>query len=127
MNSRLLSSTFRIATIGLAGTFALNAASAVAGQAEHDMFRQQRSTVVIYAEREMTTTRDLAALYARIDRAAREVCGRIDGRDLARRADWRNCHAAALDAAIADVNDARLTRLHKGDSAAASQQVASTR
>ena len=129
MNSRYLSITLRIAGLGLAGAIATSTAHATDMQADSDMFREQRSVAVSYADRDMATEQGVSALYARLDTAARRVCGRVEGRDLARRADWRNCRAAALDAAVADVNDVRLTRLHgkqQGRSGAAAEQVADT-
>lgn len=85
-----------------------------------------RSVSVRYSAAETGSAEGVQALYARLEAAARNACRRDSDRGVGALAERRNCRAAALDAAVADVHDARLSRLHQERTAArADAQVAS--
>jgi UrcA family protein len=86
---------------------ALLAFPAAAGPA-----RESRSVAVNYADLDLRDEQDVATLYARLDRAARATCGVADARNLAQMADWRRCRSEALDGAVSEVANERLSALH---------------
>ena len=87
-----------------------------------DFFTDSRSHAVHYSRSDLATEQGAATLYARLDSTARAVCG-AKSRVLSELAQWQQCHDQALDRAVADVNDTRLSALHK---AAPRRLVAST-
>lgn len=98
--------------LALAATIA-GAQTAAAEQA--GSIRETRSLRIGFSDLDLREPRAVAVLYERLQRAARAVCGRPDIRDLARRDDWQRCRTDALDAAVAQVGDARLAALHRGE------------
>ena len=68
---------------------------------------------VQYTRGDLTSEQGASVLYARLDTAARAVCG-TKSRVLTELAQWQRCHDEALDRAVAEVNDTRLSALHKG-------------
>lgn len=113
MNSRLNLSRLRAAGLGVAAAF-FTIASVHAGAGEKaPSYSESRSAVVSYADIDLATEQGASTLYTRLVSAANSVCGKVESRDLARYADWRNCRGAALDDAVSKVNDVRLTRMHQ--------------
>jgi UrcA family protein len=93
---------------------ALAALVAGAGaQAGESSAVETRSMPVEYTRAELTTEEGTTALYARLGAASRSVCG-AKSAVLAELAQWQRCRAEALDRAVAEVNDARLSALHSG-------------
>jgi len=99
------------------GALALNA-EASARKEQHPGLRESRSVTVAYGELALAEPGAVETLYARLERASRAVCGTADARLLRLREDVRTCRAAALDAAVADVDDDALSALHAGSAQA---------
>lgn len=70
--------------------------------------------VVNYDELDISTPRGLDTLYSRIENAAMTVCGydRLH-KELSRQRRPQACYQAAVDNAIQQVNQPRLTALHR--------------
>ena len=71
------------------------------------------SMPVAFTRAELSTEQGTQALYARLGTAARAVCG-AKSAVLAELVQWQRCRAEALDQAVSEVNDARLSALHHG-------------
>jgi UrcA family protein len=83
------------------------------------------SVKVSFADLNLDTSQGAAALYERIQSAARKVCSPESGeRPIERYRDWRACREAAVGNAVAKVNRPLLSALHS--SKTAGPQVAST-
>lgn len=80
---------------------------------DDSFFTESRSEPVRYARSDLATEQGAADLYARLEAAARRVCGQ-KSRMLAQQVQWQQCHDEALDEAVTAVNDTRLSALHKG-------------
>lgn len=74
---------------------AVMAPVASANSPVHDGVREVH---VSYTDLDLSAAEGLAALQARIARAARNACGNVDNRDTERRREWRSC----VDSAVAD-------------------------
>jgi UrcA family protein len=68
--------------------------------------------VVKFADLDLNRSAGIAALYARIQSAARQVCEPMATRDLKAAASARTCETHAIESAIADVKVAELTNYH---------------
>jgi len=68
------------------------------------------SVSVRYHETQLATNRGARLLYARIDRAAEQVCD--DTGELARRASFAACERSAIADAVAEVDNTRLTAVY---------------
>ena len=53
-------------------------------------------------------------LYQRLQRAAKQVCGSADGRNIAASQATKACYNEALGAAVEKVNNEQLSELHQG-------------
>ncbi len=96
-----------IIAAGLGGLLlASSAFAAAAGDAP--------SVRVSYSDLDLTQDAGVERLYARLRRAANQVCDSADNRDLAAFARRESCVRHALDRAVDDVHSARLTARHKG-------------
>ena len=94
-----------LAAAGAAGT--ARATTAVsAGAAD----TASNSVKVRYHEAQLATYHGAYLLYARIDRAAQEVCD--DTRDFALRAAFAACERSAIADAVAEVDNTRLTAVY---------------
>ncbi|MBS0395111.1 MAG: UrcA family protein [Proteobacteria bacterium] len=69
---------------------------------------------VSYAELDLAKDAGVERLYTRLRHAADDVCGHVDGRDLAIGAAHDACVREALDRAVDDVHSARLSARHYG-------------
>jgi len=70
------------------------------------------STVVKYSDLDLTQSADTQRLYARLQYASQKVCASYDSRELRMQSLREACFDNALAAAVAQVNDAKLTSLH---------------
>jgi UrcA family protein len=71
------------------------------------------SVKVSYADLNLSTLAGADALYRRIERAARTVCGSDDMRErLGHWRAWRNCYDSAIANAVAKVNSPLLSAVH---------------
>jgi UrcA family protein len=93
------------AAAGLAGT-ARATTAASPNAAEPD----SKSVSIRYHEAQLGTSRGARLLFARIDRAAQEVCD--DTGDFALRASFAACERSAIADAVAEVDNTRLTAVY---------------
>jgi UrcA family protein len=77
--------------------------------------RDAASTVVSYTDLDLTRSVDTSRLYARLKYASQKVCNGYDSRELRTRDLYAECVDKALNNAVAEVNDARLTSLHAAE------------
>ena len=75
------------------------------------------SVRVSFSELDLTKDAGVERLYARLRRAAQQVCGSVDQRDLVALRQQESCVKQALDHAVEDVHSSRLTARHKGTAA----------
>ncbi len=68
---------------------------------------------VRYADLNLATGAGATVLYQRIRRAANDVCGGLDSRDLTAKAAARACVDNAIKQAVAEVNSVRLTKVYE--------------
>jgi UrcA family protein len=79
---------------------------------------QARGVTVNYADLDLESPAGIERLHARLDAAARSVCGSAPTRDLDALVDWRRCRADALENAVRAIDNAALTAHHAGTAAA---------
>lgn len=92
-----------------AATLSLFAAGVQADPAE-------RQITVSLESFDLSKQKDADEVYARLQRAARSVCGPLENKDLTMRRLTRECYHGALAKAVAEVDSVRLTALHQSDS-----------
>jgi UrcA family protein len=95
--------------------FALTCAAAMSGP---DAFSAPgyfpgASVDVKYSRSELERQDGVESVYRRIRNAARMVCEEPDIRDLARRNEYQECYKRAVDAAVAKIDVAPLTAMHR--------------
>lgn len=73
------------------------------------------SAVVGYSDLDLTQSSDAARLYARLKYASRKVCNSYESREMRMQALHAACYDAALESAVAKVNDAKLSSLHAAE------------
>ena len=86
----------------------------VNAQAADDPYAAPQRTVD-YSDLDLSVPADADTLYARLQRAAKRVCGRGDGKDLRKASRQRECYRESLAAAVATVNHNSVTALYKAD------------
>jgi UrcA family protein len=113
----------KITLSSIALALCLPVTSALAGDGQHSRGNafMTHSMTVHYADLDLDSADDLNTLYSRIERAARQVCGRADGRNLAMVAQWRTCRGEALDTAVSRIGNAQLSELHRKRDASSQQ------
>jgi len=94
-----------LAAIGVAGT-----ARATTAAAPSTIEANSDSVTLRYHETQLATSRGARTLYARIDRAAQEVCD--DDGDFSLRAAFSACERSAIADAVAQVDNDRLTAVY---------------
>ena len=67
---------------------------------------------VDFADLNLSREADVDKLYARLQRASKEVCQRQNGREHYQRRLYRECYAEALERAVSSINAVQLTKLH---------------
>ena len=94
-----------MAAAGVAGTArATTTASTYAGDTN------SKSVSVRYREAQLATSRGAHSLYARIDRAAEEVCD--DTGEYVLKTSFAACERSAIADAVAQIDDTRLTAVY---------------
>ena len=107
-----------LSTMGLVFSVITTGSQAEERVAERAAARDLRAVNIRYAGSGLATPEGVQALYAKLERASRQACRRVDGRDLRARTDARACRNAALDAAVAGVQSVGLSALHRERSGA---------
>jgi UrcA family protein len=77
---------------------------------------------VVYKDLNLEGNAGAQMLYKRIQGAANQVCGKVDGRDLQAVSAQRVCVERAVSDAVAAVNSPMLTRVHLAKSSGPVQQ-----
>jgi UrcA family protein len=67
---------------------------------------------------ELSSDVGIARVHERLKQAAREVCDSFDSRDPERQMRYRRCVADALERAVRDIHDGRLTAYHRSKAGA---------
>jgi len=99
----------------LVGCVAFAAAAFGINGANAETIVELEPVTVSYEGLDIATKSGATILYGRLRSAARRVCGPLDGRELARHARFNTCVATTLARAVADVNLASVTALHRLD------------
>ena len=94
------------ATLAVSGLLAAGAAFAA------DQADGTRELTIHYRDLDLSTSGGATALYGRISRAARFVCGER-GRSLAEQSDWQRCNQAAIAGAVRRVDNPLLTTIYR--------------
>ena len=68
--------------------------------------------IVRYGELNLDSEQGAKVLYARIRRAAGDVCSSLEGRNFADKKLWQGCFDKAVASAVGQVNNTRVTALH---------------
>jgi UrcA family protein len=105
MSKEALAALLFLATVGATG-----AARATTAASPNAIDTQSASVSVRYHETQLATSRGARLLYARIDRAAEEVCD--DTGEFALRASFAACERSAIADAVAQVDNTRLTAVY---------------
>jgi UrcA family protein len=95
-----LSGLILLGTAALSSTAALASAPLVQTQSVH------------YVQADLADPASAAALYKRIQRAARIVCEQPFAREVDRYMEFQKCYDRAVDSAVANVNATALTAVH---------------
>jgi UrcA family protein len=113
MKRNVIGKLWMIGMIGIAA--AGGAFTADAGVVARPAARQvdTRSVTVRYADLDLSEQAGVESLYQRLRTAARHVCGSKETRYLEAVRDWRRCHNTALEQAIKEVANERLTAVHE--------------
>lgn len=99
-----------LTAIGLAAVSLLS----INAQAGDDPYAAPQKAVE-YTDLDLSVPTDANALYVRLQRAAKEVCGPIEMRDLRKKQKQRACYRESLAAAVATVNHNSLTAIYNAD------------
>lgn len=73
---------------------------------------QPLTKTVAYGDLNLDSEQGAKVLYARLRRAAEDVCLPLAGRDLTQRSIWQRCFNTAIDSAVGQVNKLSVTALH---------------
>lgn len=102
-------SSLKLASILASGILSvIAAAAAVAATPASDV----PSLTVRFADLDLGTSAGTAALYRRLEYAARIVCNVYEDRTIERQFPWRRCVSDALNRAVAQVGNANLSAYH---------------
>ena len=93
--------------------------TAVTQQGDHIV----RSHTVGYQDLNLVSSAGIEALYQRLSNASIRVCGQADTRSAHGMKDYRQCKRNALENAVHQVNDTRLTELHNRSTGNASSAI----
>jgi len=102
MNIGTQSPALRVATGALIALGFVRCAPALAGERDNAYAAGPRQSITVsIRDLDLTSSAGLRAAHARLDAAARRVCGHYDRRDPDARRAWKRCHESALSAAVA--------------------------
>jgi UrcA family protein len=105
----------RLAPLHVVGAVLAIAAASLIADIAAAKEREAASTVVNYSDLDLTQRSDTTRLYARLKYASQKVCNSYNSRELRTRDLYASCFDKALNSAVAEVNDARLTSLHAAE------------
>jgi UrcA family protein len=107
----LISCKWRVTVVVLLCTVATGVAAAFPDPDE------PLSVTVNYADLDLSKPAGVGALYRRLEKAAKTVCGPYADRDPRRKAVWRDCYDQAVANAVANIDRPMLTALHSAKKA----------
>jgi len=105
----------RLAPLHVVGAVLAIAAASLIADIAAAKERDAASTVVNYSDLDLASSTDTARLYARLKYASQKVCNSYDSRELRTRDRYVACFDQALNNAVAEVNDAKLSSLHAAE------------
>jgi UrcA family protein len=105
MSKGILAAGLFLSVVGVAGT-----ARATTAASPNAVETGPNSVSVRYRETQLATSRGAHLVYARIDRAAKEVCDDTGEFDI--RASFVACERSAIADAVAEVDNTRLTAVY---------------
>ena len=105
----------RLAPLHVVGAVLAIAAASLIADIAAAKERDAASTVVNYSDLDLASSSDTARLYARLKYASQKVCNSYDSRELRTRDLYAACFDKALNSAVAEVNDAKLSSLHAAE------------
>lgn len=100
-----------ITALSVVGTAAAHAEPRVAGETGDT--GDHRAWTVKYDDLDINTDSGAKALYSRLRTAARRVCTSFEGKELRQKEQWKSCFNDSLARAVVNVNQERLTALHR--------------
>lgn len=103
----------RTMAIGVVATLGVGAGIARAAPPSHSVGDDAKQYVVRYSDLDLSKSAGAAALYARLQQAARAVCAPFEGRQLALATQHRACMDRAVAGAVAEVNRPLLSAYHQ--------------
>jgi UrcA family protein len=106
-------STEDIMTTRFVKLLPMAAALALGGFAQASTVRELPSVVVRYGDLDLDRADDVAALHARLRKAALQVCSQLDSRVLGLREQYQACVSGAVTQGVAKVDNPRLTSFHR--------------
>jgi UrcA family protein len=102
-----ISAGFASILLGIGGLIALQSAWA-RDTTSVGMFQETRVEAVRYDDIDISRDAGMRTLYARLNAAAKRVCGTYDRLNLRERRNWQQCYDSALSHAVAQVDDGRM-------------------
>jgi UrcA family protein len=96
----------------LAASLVALGCTAIESRAQAADAEQALTKTVTYGDLNLDSRQGAEVLYARLRRAAEDVCLPLDGRDLTQRSHWQRCFDNAVASAVAQVNKTTVTALH---------------
>ncbi|HKT74102.1 MAG TPA: UrcA family protein [Steroidobacteraceae bacterium] len=79
--------------------------------------------VVHYGDLNLNSSAGIAALFRRVHKAAEQVCGQVDRRELERAALWDACVSQATERAVDTINVPALTHYYRNRDASPSARI----
>jgi len=96
----------------LAASLVALGCAAIDSRAQAADAQQPLTKTVAYGDLNLDSEQGAKVLYARLRRAAEDVCLPLDGRNLTQRSNWQRCFNNAVASAVAQVNKTTVTALH---------------
>ncbi len=106
-------SRYLVAALSLAALIAGGSTAARTARAADVPGDPPSKAVQIYAA-ELSSSVGIALVHDRLDQAAHYVCRAFDSREPERQMRYRRCVTEALERAVQEVHDARLSAYHRG-------------
>lgn len=106
----------KVRTIVLAAALAMGAQAAQAADSV-SVGETRLSEAVRYGDLDLDRTTDVSRLYKRLNRAAKNVCAPLRGRQVTESSKHRACVGEALANAVSEVNQPLLTQYYKSKDA----------
>jgi UrcA family protein len=96
----------------LAASFFALGCAAVGSSVQAAEAPQYYTTIVSFGDLNLDSDRGAKVLYARLRKAAENVCSSLEGRELIQKKLWQGCFDKAVASAVEQVNQTRVTALH---------------